>query len=169
MPRGRRGRGPDYTWGAIPGLEVSFTAAGTTTLSGTLFFTQAQTVSRIRSLGFMCMLDATQQVGDLVEMAVGLAVVSTDAAAAGAGSMPDPFGDSGYPWLWWGAFHLRSEQATGINQLGSSVYRSGPIDSKAMRRVKDGQSLIWVGEVIQTVGAPVTLFDMPPTRVLTAL
>jgi len=167
MPR-RSGRGPDYDWLGLDGNQVTFSAPGKTTLSGSFAFLTKQTIMRVRSGGFMCMLDATQQVGDFIEIAVGLCVASTDAVAAGAGSLPDAFADIGYPWLWWTAFHLRSELAAGVNDLGSSVYRSGPIDSKAMRRVSIGQSLIWVAEIISAAGAPVTLFDMPPTRVLSA-
>ncbi len=163
MPRSR-GRRTDYTWTQIPSLRTSFSAVGTTAISGSLSTSLSATIMRCRSLGFLCMFDATQQVGDEAFITVGLGIVPTD--AVGSATLPDPDAEPGYPWLWWGAFGLRSELAVGINNLGCSVYRSGAIDSKAMRRWKPNQSLVWVAEITSVAGAPVMLFDMPGTRIL---
>ena len=96
-----RGRTIDYKQWERIAQSIASVSTATTTLLGTLLIAQPQTI--LRSRGFVqAAFDATQQVGDTMTLTFGLGVVSMDAAAAGAGSVPDPNGDPEYPWLWWG-------------------------------------------------------------------
>ncbi len=162
----RRGRVIDFKeWRLLAGATQTFSTVGTRVASAVLAFTAPATILRIRCHDILLMLDSTQQVGDTIILTLGLGIVSSDAAALGATALPDPGAEAEYPWLWWGQSVLRSEVAAGVNDRGSSMYRFG-VDSKAMRRVKPGQSLLWVIEASGLAGAPVTLIDVCSTRVL---
>ncbi len=162
----RRGRVIDLKqWSSMTGASQSISSAGTRLASGVLAFLEPGTILRCRTPDILMMFDATQQIGDTINLTFGLALVSADAAAAGATSMPDPGSEPEFPWLWWGDFFLRSELAAGEQDLGSAVVRRSA-DTKAMRRFKPGQALVWVVEATAVAGAPVTLIDVCRTRVL---
>ncbi len=77
--------------------------------------------------------------------AYGLGVVSDQALAAGAGSIPRPFDDDDWGgWLvhgyYWGDLEFGS--ATGTHPWPYTVN----IDSKAMRKVGVNESLVWMVE-----------------------
>jgi len=88
--------------------------------------------------------------GDSALVVVGIGVVSTDAATAGAGSMPDPGGEADYPWLWWAPIFLQFPKSDNTNV----TIRKVAINSKAMRKVAPGQSVVAVAEYVDFVGAP---------------
>jgi len=162
----RGGRTIDYKeWAFMPFADMStITANGTTLSAGVLPFVRAATILRCR--GFVqANFDETQQVGDRMILTWGLGIVSTDASIAGSASMPDPAGEAEYPWMWWNTLVLRSNLAAGINSWGSSNQRLD-IDTKAMRRVKPGQSLVMVIEASGASGAPVTEVITSQIRVL---
>ena len=77
--------------------------------------------------------------------AFGMAVVSDQAFAAGATSIPGPWSDSDWGgWFMWRAFSFRSQfgDATGLS-LASVQY---DIDSKAMRKVGDNETVVIMAE-----------------------
>ena len=77
--------------------------------------------------------------------AYGLAVVSDQAVAAGAASIPRPFTDDDWGgWLVHGYYqgHLEFQSGVGI----SSFPNLTEIDSKAMRRISENESLVWMVE-----------------------
>ena len=110
-------------------------------------------------------MDPTKQVADTIGITWGLGIVSTDAATLGATALPDPAGDSDFPWLWWGDMFLRSHNAGHEEAWGLSAQKL-EVDTKAMRRVKPSESLIWVVETSTIAGAPNTFLDFGVTRVL---
>ena len=162
----RRGGGKviDFkTWTGIDLANSNITANGKVVGNGVSFTSQS---TLLRTRGFVsASFDATQQVGDQMAITFGLAVVSADASAAGAASVPGPSGDIEYPWLWWGAMFLQSTLASGVNAWGTSAQRL-EVDSKAMRRVTSLQTLLWVAEATISSGAPVTSLTFGETRVL---
>ncbi len=93
----------------------------------------------------------------------GLGIISFSAFAA-AGT-PDPGTDDDYPWLWWGEHRLESFEAAAQSAYGYTVAMT-VVDTKAMRKVKPGESLFWVCQSASAAGAPVTLIDFGQTRVL---
>jgi hypothetical protein len=160
-------RGPTIREKSWVGLPRSITSLSTnaTFLGGVLDFIGPGTLLRFRCNDILMTFNATQQVDDDINLTLGLGIVSTDAAALGATAMPDPLGEPDYPWVWWGNYTLRSQLSSGVNGLGSSVIRI-EADSKAMRRVKPQQSLVWIIEASGASGAPVTVVDIGETRVL---
>ncbi len=77
--------------------------------------------------------------------AYGLGIVSDEALAAGAASIPRPFDDDDWTgWLVHGYFagHLEFQSAVGETQLPFGYH----IDSKAMRKVRPNEALVWMVE-----------------------
>jgi len=160
-------RGPtirEKSWIPLPRTITSF-SADAVFLGGVLDFVGPGTLLRFRCNDILLTFDATQQVDDDINITLGLGIVSTDAAAIGASAMPNPVEQIDYPWVWWGNYTLRSQLAAGVNALGSSVVRFAA-DSKAMRRVKPSQSLVWVIQSSGASGGPATVVDIGVTRVL---
>ena len=166
MRHRRGGKTVDYkAWIGHTGAEASFSTDAVFAASGSLSFTGLGTILRAHYPDLLVHLDSTKQVGDNIVITLGLGIISTDAAAQGANSFPDPVGSVDYPWLMWDQFSLDSEVAAGEEAIGASVVRRS-YDVKAMRRVKPGETLIWVGQRSGASGAPVTLFKMSLGRVL---
>ena len=124
----------------------------------------------LRFRGFVqAAFDATVQVADILELTFALGIVSTDAFTAGSGSVPDPGGEPEYPWIWWQNIRL---DATSVQASSTVQTPWGPgamrleVDSKAMRRIKPGQSVCWVVQSRAQAGAPVVNIHMGQTRVL---
>ena len=140
-------------------------ASATTSLGGSLAFSIPATILRMRGEIFAITDGAAES--EALSMTLGIGVVSSDAFAAGAGSMPDPGGEPEYPWLYWTAFFIINQSGDTAstpgeqNQIGQA-YRLR-FDSKAMRKVKPGQSLTWV---IQTDNATAADIFLGQTRVL---
>ena len=162
----RRGKVIDFkAWTAIGGVEL--TTSGNGTLAGGSFSSGIPiTILRCRTPDILLSFDYSQQAGDDIQIALGLGIMSTDAFAAGAGSLPDPGSEPEYPWLWWGQYQLRSFAAANEQSLGTSVVRLSA-DTKAMRKMKPGQSLGWVVETSGASGSPTTYIEIATTRVLT--
>ncbi len=77
--------------------------------------------------------------------AYGLGIVSDEAFAAGAASIPRPFDDDDWAgWLVHGFYggHLEFQSGVGIMMSLDPVV----IDSKAMRKVGPNETLVWVVE-----------------------
>ena len=163
---GRRGRTIDFKqWSFVPAVGLLVTGNGVF-LGASLVFAVPATILRIRG---NVILAFTQDVviGDEMNLTFGMAVVSSDAFTAGAGSMPDPAGEPEFPWLWWSDTFLRQERpvATDSSAWGLSAQRI-EIDSKAMRKVKPGESLAMVFQTSASVGAPPVEVDFQRIRVL---
>ena len=160
----RPGKTIDYKqWVSIPLIEL-ISASSQTVQGASIAFAIPATILRCRGQLSVAM-DETKQVGDLISIGLGLGIVSSDAFAAGAGSMPDPSGEPEYPWLWWAEFRLESFVAAGEEAWGTTA-RQVEFDTKSMRKVKPGQSLTWVVQFGGVAGAPVTNLQLMQTRVL---
>ncbi len=129
--------------------------ANSTNLLAALSFFDPETVLRIRGTWQVAFRAATTALDEaIITLAIG--VVSTDAAAAGAGSVPDPVSDSEYPWIFYDIVHMFSPFAidgTGSDDSGALIVRRD-IDSKAMRKIKPGQDLIMVSQYVDSNGTP---------------
>ena len=85
-------------------------------------------------------------VADLsISGAYGVAIVSSDAFAAGIASIPGPFDDADWDgWYVWRSFGGHYEVKGGESSLlGSWHYE---VDSKAMRRIGPNQTLVMIAE-----------------------
>ena len=151
MARVRPGRTIDFKqWTFIPGGSFDFTAAGTTGGPGSLGFTQPGTILRIRGLVRVAFLVTGITADDEANVVFGIALVSTDAAASST-SLPDPSQEPEYPWLWYGEAIMYSPNQDFSDPM---IQLELPIDSKAMRKFKPGQSLIPVAQYVDTQGTP---------------
>ncbi len=130
-------------WTAVPGLVTALSASIGTVILGSVAFAVPATILRMRGR-MLVFFDESAQIADQALFAFGLAVVSTDAATAGAGSLPDPSGEPEFPWIYWTEFAMSNLALTEERPFGVSA-REIVFDSKAMRKVKPGESLQMVG------------------------
>jgi len=138
---------------------LTVVATGTPVLLGTL--NAAALAQRpftfVRSRGFVY-VDTDQEAADEHQSAaVGQAVVSDQATAIGVTAVPTPVTDSNSD-LWyvyeWAVSDFKFGDGTGFGRVGNGVQ----IDSKAMRKVEEGQDAITAVELGATSsGATVTL------------
>ncbi len=169
MPRGRvmvPYQKKAKLWVGLGGGNASLTADATV-LVGQHDFTSPQTILR-------CLFEYTLSpssapvAGDIAEVAVALAKVSTDAAAAGAASMPDPVTEEGFPWLYW-ANHPLFFITTSANDLNEAASVRHVVDVRTQRKFQSNESLVLVVQYFNTTGNPPVKFQSGGIRVLTTL
>ena len=91
-------------------------------------------------------------VADAVEFALGIIIVSTDAATAGAASCPSPVEDADSSWIWHQIVPLGpSLQAAQENTDLSATVRFD-IDSKAMRKVGPNETILFMADLAAVTG-----------------
>ena len=165
MARNRgRGRTVDYkAWLGMTAVDLTTASAGTN-IGGRIDFIAPGTILRYHGY-VQAHMDATKVADDTIVLGFALGIVSTDAAAVGGVSIPDAFGDPDYPWLWHGTMFLQSELAAAAESWGLSAQRL-EVDTKAMRRFKPGESLVWSVESATVAGAPATHMTTGFGRVL---
>ena len=157
-----QGRTIDFkAWNAMPSLLTEVSGVGTSQ-GGALSFTSPATILRCR--GYVsAFFDESVQIGDEYKLIFGLGISSTDAFTAGA--MPDPGSEPEYPWLWWDSAWLECYLAAGQEGWGTTAQRF-EIDTRAMRKVKPGQTLTLIVQSTGVGGAPATKIAMGRIRVL---
>jgi len=81
-------------------------------------------------------------------IAVGLAVVRNEAAAAGVGSLPSPEDDPDFEWLYYTVVHVLNP----VNALQDGPTSSGSVDFdvRGQRILRSGQTLVWIAEANDT-------------------
>jgi len=139
----------EKSWSLLPGGVLGFSTDSIQLAPGSLSFVQAATIVRCRG-ELLFSMDALTD-GAQMDVTVGLAIVSSDALAVGATAMPDPGNDPDYPWLYWKGLLIQSQ--TGGSSSAELVHRV-EVDSKAMRKVKPKQSLVWVAQSVRLNGTP---------------
>ncbi len=166
MPRRRSSfaKTIDYEqWTLLPGIQIFLN--GNATFSGaSVVFNEPATILRVRGW-WSAHFDSTMQVGDELDLGIGLAILSTDAFTLGPTAFPDPLGEPEYPWLFWDTLKLDSNRAVGENAYGTTA-QWREIDTKAMRKVKPGESLVVVLQSAGAAGAPNTVLEQSRMRVL---
>ena len=154
------------SWDLLLGVQFS-TAVDSTFLGGALGFLEPATILRMIVQPALYLLDATRQVGDGIVITTAIGIISSDAFAAGAGSVPDPAVEAEYPWLFWKSITLHAEEANGDQAAGASVYREvDSINVKSMRKIKPREILAWIIQTTSAAGAPATVLRVPSVRVL---
>ncbi len=93
-------------------------------------------------------------VGDSMVVGLGLVIVSADAFAAGAASMPSPIDDLDWAFLWHQLFILgpsigSTEGDQSLDQIMRVV-----IDAKAQRKNTPGEVLAFIWDAVIDSGAP---------------
>ena len=147
----RPGKKIDFkSWTDLLGISLS-TAAASTILGTSLAFGSPATILRMRGqilLNFDAAADNSRQ-----NVGIGIGIISSDAFAAGAGSVPDPLSETDYPWLWWSTIPLVNDLQIAGESLQLAVVARVEVDSKAMRKVKPGQSLAVIYQTSAAVSA----------------
>ena len=101
-------------------------------------------VTVTRTIGSITVsLDADTALVDAT-VAVGLAVVRSEAANAGVGSLPSPEDDPDFEWLYYTVLGLKNPQ---------NALRDGPLsaqrvmfDVRGQRIIRSGSSVVWIAE-----------------------
>ncbi len=162
----RTGRRTDYEWNVVGGdiLGMDLTIGATGTGSGSfaaLTFAGAGTVMRMRGR-VLANLDAGA-VDERVIVACGLIIVNANAAAAVA-TMPHPVTDGKAMWIWHDFVEVSSGAEAAI--INEGLFDRIPIESKAMRRFKPSEVLVFVAEVLDVTDQAGTIDIQYAYRVL---
>jgi len=138
----------ETAWVGIVGTNSNLISANTALLfvglDATLLAMRPFTV--IRTRGFWH-ISSDQEIADEEQsVAMGLAVVSEQATAIGVTAVPTPFTDAGSDlWFMYELLATRFLLGTAVGFSGDFGLGS-TFDSKAMRKVEDGQDLAYVIE-----------------------
>ena len=140
------GRRTDYTW---QGASASATMPGNTTqvieiaianVAATLYRTRGEIVASIDG----------PVADDKTLVTFGIIVATEEDLVVGATALPNPKDDMDAEWLWHGFVPLLAQGA------GDEVSAAGrlTVDSKAMRCMKQTQSVVLVTDVETLAGTP---------------
>ena len=127
-------------------------------------FEEPATLLRVRGTGSVQMVPGAAN--DVKLVGLGLIIVSDQAAAAGAASCPSPLDDPEDDWLWHNIWMLRSQTGTIAEASLTQVYQYA-VDSKAMRKIRGNESLVFVADGDNVSGTPTA--DIAATYRLLAL
>ncbi len=155
MARQSRGRRTDLQWDSIliKAEMRSLSSVNTFGDSSTFVtFNQPGTLMRTRGAGTVVMDPGAA--GDEMVVGLGLIIVQSDAVVAGAGSVPSPIEDAEAPWIWLRHVPLASGDASAQNGADVNQADRFEIDSKAMRKIKPGQTMTFVMDGVISGGTP---------------
>jgi len=145
----RSGRPVDYTWGGSTFQFVTVNA--TQQFAAILVSGTSSTMFRARGE-----LTANMDVAaadDGMVLGCGLIVLDDAVVAAGATAMPSPATDLNANW-WWHSFIGLRALATSNEGLAGGASGRILIDTKAMRKVKQNESIVLVVDAVLTSGSP---------------
>ncbi len=145
--RGRSGsvHNKEWTVSCADGTDLDL-AIGAVVAFNMFTADEAETILRTR--GRIQGVQDSTMVNESATVAVGLAVVSARAVAAGAASLPRPSTEGSYPWLWYG--WLLTSAFAGVNVGDSAQSDRLEVDSKAMRKIKETEVVALVFEVCES-------------------
>ncbi len=142
--RGRSGATAHKSWLVVGGQAAAVDAAASALGSGLTSFDLPQTLLRVRGR-VQVQLDAAA-VDERVTVAMGLIVVPDRAASVGITAVPLPSSNGEDDWLWHGFAMVTSGAEAAI--VPDALIATIEIDSKAMRKVKPDESLVFVVESV---------------------
>ncbi len=154
------------SWDGLPSAEETVSVDATRGASSLGFLVPA-TILRCRCR--ILLTNDSPADTEQVRIAFGLGIVSTDAAVLGATGLPDPADEPEFPWLWWDDISIQSFGGA-VSPVEMTPFGEGcrelMVDTKAMRKIKPGQSLVWVSQSIRIAGTPTVAVMYGITRVL---
>jgi len=142
-----RGSKRESSWFSVPPTQTTFTASGGTliaSLNATGLAHRPFTIVRTHLL--IGILSDQVTVNETQVGALGLAVVSDQAAAVGITAIPTPITDLGSD-LWYVHQMAYNDLLIGPGNIIAGQTNLFTIDSKAMRKVNDDQDVVIVGEL----------------------
>ncbi len=134
------------TWSSII-TRMNATAVGGAKVTGTgIGLSVGLSATLIRSRGLVQVHFDPTSIGDVFLFGIGLAIYSSDAFATGQAAMPGPLSDAGYDWIWYQT--MLFGPAFAAAETGTNIVENMwiDLDSKAMRKRKDAQTLGWICE-----------------------
>ncbi len=156
MPRGRRsGRPNDYDWEMARGSSLG-TAVNVITQFESFVSDTAETLVRVRGEVLVWLDLSGSAAGDVMVFAWGIVRSASGSTDVGV----SPITEGGANFLAYGICTLGTEIAIGT--AGDGNVRNGiamkrfEIDSKAMRKLRENESIYMIFETADVVGAPVT-------------
>ena len=138
-PRSQRRR---TRWAGGPSVHVETQTASADILSNGVNLGSGETLARIRGR-FEIIMDGATAAQDGVAGAFGIGIVSGDAFAAGAASVPKPSTDPDWSWIY--HRHIILHALT----TSSAIRESFDIDSKAMRKTKNNEVLFGMVSLVE--------------------
>ena len=157
-------------WGLGPGGNTVTALSGTgQTILGAgvvMVSEEKSTIVRVRG-SLQAYLKTTAAADDGFHCAVGLALVTDEAFAVGATAVPGPISEIDWDgWMYHRIFDVHATGGTASDTIGLSVAQF-EVDSKAMRKWDEGNTLMAVVEVVEGTTATMSVwFD---TRILIKL
>ena len=153
FPVRNRSQRRNVAWVIGPNSVSQFITATGMTLwtTGTQLVTEDE-VTVVRTRGILSLtLQAVASLGDGINGAIGIGIVSTPAFDIGVTAVPGPLAEVNWPgWLYHNFFDVRAATATigdGVNSGGANLRMQ--IDSKAMRKFGIQETMVAVVEVVE--------------------
>ncbi len=132
-------------WGFLLPTGPLTIAANTFVLAGSIsqaLFGESTPLTLVRTRGFLHVSSDQAAATEDQLCTIGVAIVKESARLAGAGSLPDPFADGDDSvWQTWNQLFTRTTFASGIG-FDASAGAGIEIDSKSMRKIDTGESLV---------------------------
>ena len=160
--RGNRGRRRSVSWFVGPGDTgtTSHTSSASQIMGlGAQLTADGFTLIRIRGY-FQIFLTSATAVLDGFSGALGIGIVTAEAFAIGITAMPDPVADADWDgWLFHHFFDVRSARAT-FDAGDLSAAQRLVVDSKAMRVLREGDTVFMAIETTEGgTAAGTSVFD----------
>ena len=151
MPAPRRQIGNAVVTADVDGLAVVAGIAKAGFSFGLTTAESALTIVRTRGQMLVTIVD-NSGVRQIMQGAMGIILVSSDAFSAGIGSLPGPISDDQNDWYVWAPFTLSTLDGTADDQAISQTVRVD-FDSRGMRKSKFGDVAAIVLEIESDVAA----------------
>ena len=155
----QRVRRPTFWEGAGLNLTVTTGASVSATVVSEAQLEQVPNPTLVRIRGSLLVLvTAAAATPSSCVAFLGIKVVQAAALAAGAPAVP--FTDIGSDWVWWQAvgMNLAGGTVAAPNSDGSTIVHRVEIDSKAMRKIKGNEVLVFVAQNV--VATSTQTFDV---------
>ena len=130
-----------------------FDNVNVTTTQGVLAFVDVvigagQDNTVLRSRGELVVQAVADAATDTAVMGLGIGVITTNSRIVGGTSVPGPITDIGWDgWLYHRFVGFEANPATSASNVAILLNRVVDIDSKAMRKLPEGSSVVLIAEV----------------------
>ena len=146
--------------GQIASMDIAENVTAVGDVAGAVV--AASTILRTRGIVF-AQLDSTA-VDERVTIAVGVIIAGERAVTAGVASLPGPLNQGADDWIWHGYLTVSSGAEAAIND--NSLFDRLEIDSKAMRKVKEDETFVFMAQIADSLDQGGSVDLMYATRVL---
>ncbi len=146
------------TWDSGPNqTKATLSATGKTIWTNGVTLVGDSEVTIVRTRGqLIIQVNLATSASDGMNGAVGLGIVSSEAFAAGAASVPGPFSQPDWQgWFWheyWSVYGVAAQSAGQDVARNANVDQRIVIDSKAMRKLKFNEVIFGCWEVAAETG-----------------